>query len=887
MLRPSPQGGKWLWCSLEGCDRIHADPGDAPVILGRGRSFQILNRGQMLAKETANGSEGDAYRYTKKVLLSLPNRESLRRIYEEIAQNRGISSWTRAAYQDVRAHFFRDGQCKIRFAPGAARIAFGELSLGTGDEEPGPIGRLHDIIRIISIAHSGEYDRYLGRDGLRPSFKELDEIYGQRIAKHWSAMKRMLRRRHYGQRRYRIIPLDDFETAKEYARYTEPHVWCHLNSKSMFDHYRMANTGGKALPVKLYLAVLPGFEELTETDEMYGESMLGIDIGPCGRLVHVNNRWNHSHDYVDQRKGDNKYDEVELSDLLGGPFFEICPPYGHDTYHELAIKMREERLDINAKVLARRKEISKSIHRGRNRVRRSGTFTDPRDGNVYRTETIGGRTWMVDPLRFIPEKIVELPRNPGKLLNNGTPTFNVFLPRLVVEPASDGNGLTCAVNWQCPADEETFNLIIQDCNSRLGDVSDLSVRQDSPNTYVVSTTTRDYVSIDGQIDVYDRVINVFLDRVMIGDTPIEGSLLDDMTKFLDTGDGTDYQEQLRADREKAVAEALEKAGLPHDAGSVTVVTATLVEEYSKGGGVAEYRLNDQVSNSFTCGRKSWIVLRHSSIPHSHNYVSGGKARELVTFRYNPDGLTPEAEAVIRAIEPGITVNVTAKDGARGVLYSPLDAEKVIPEGWRLPTIDDLYRMYAALGAKVTNNPDAHSKLCANPYLNGKAFTMCGIRVPRELRSDTDSYPSLYIETDQGRYDIIQDSDGGDDEVITVGKNASEILCGMVGFSSLARLTLGEFGFARYTFLGRITSLVSQEVGVVDAIDFDGTTVKRVHMLRSASVRLGGDRLILGTESGRYEERVPNEEMTYIGEGIRREFTQYERGYRRFLFLVRK
>ena len=130
----------------------------------------------MLAKETANGSEGDAYRYTKKVLLSLPNRESLRRIYEEIAQNRGISSWTRAAYQDVRAHFFRDGQCKIRFAPGAARIAFGELSLGTGDEEPGPIGRLHDIIRIISIAHSGEYDRYLGRDGLRPSFKELDEI---------------------------------------------------------------------------------------------------------------------------------------------------------------------------------------------------------------------------------------------------------------------------------------------------------------------------------------------------------------------------------------------------------------------------------------------------------------------------------------------------------------------------------------------------------------------------------------------------------------------------------------------------------------------------------------------------------------------------------------
>ena len=172
-----------------------------------------------------NGSEGDAYRYTKKVLKSLPNANSLCQIYTEVAETRGISSWTRAAYQDLRAHFFRDGQCKIRFAPGAARIAFGELSLGTGDEEPEPMGKLHDIIRIISIAHADEYDRYLGRDGHRPSFKEFDEMYGQRIAKHWTAMKRMLRRRKYGKRRYTIVPLDDFATANAYHEYTEPHGW--------------------------------------------------------------------------------------------------------------------------------------------------------------------------------------------------------------------------------------------------------------------------------------------------------------------------------------------------------------------------------------------------------------------------------------------------------------------------------------------------------------------------------------------------------------------------------------------------------------------------------------------------------------------------------------
>lgn len=838
----------------------------------------------MLPSETANGSEGDAYRYTKKVLMALPNRWSLQSIYEKVAQERGISSWTRAAYQDVRAHFFRDGQCKIRFAPGAARLAFGELSLGTGDEEPGPIGRLHDIIRIISIAHSREYDRYLGMDGRRPSFKELDEIYGQRIAKHWSAMKRMLRRRTYGQRRYKIIPLDDFETAKEYAEYTKPHVWCHLNSQSMFDHYRMANAGDKTLPVKLYLAVLPGFENLTETDELYGESMLGIDIGPGGRLVHVNNRWNHAHDNLDVRKGDNKYDEVELSDLLGGPFFELCPPYGHDTYHELAVRMREERLANNAKVIADRKVITKSICLGKNRIRRSGTFTDKRDGNTYRTETIGGRTWMAEPLRYSPTKIPEIPGNLETLettLCPVRPEIKVFLPILCVTHTEDG--LTCSIDWRHPADDETANDVIQECNARVN--ASVYVHHNVPNSYVVKTSTRCFVSMDGNIDVYDPIYNVFLDGVKIGDTIIDGSILEDLTPYLDFGQGDNYVEQLRNEREQTVRDALKKANLPHDDSSVAVVTDMLVNEYSNGRGIGEFRLSDQVGNSATYGRASLVLLTHSNMPHSHNYSRFGKARELITYRYKADALTPETEAIIRALEPSLTVSVTCEDGSHGVLYSHADIKEAIPDGWHLPTLDDLYRLYSALGGKVIRSGAVDcGKMYSNSWSNGRAFAMCGVRIPRQLNKD-DSYPSLYITTDQGRCDIVRSNENEDDEIRETGKSAQDIMRDLLGFGSLA-LAGQENGVIRKSTFGNVAPFVSQEVCITDLLDADGNVKTQIHWFRSARVDLVGDRLIMHTESERQEERRMVGDGQYITDEDYIQCNKFTNSRRRFLFLVK-
>ena len=368
------------------------------------------------------GSEGDAYRYTKKVLMGLPNANRLQEIYAEVAQNRGISSWTRAAYMDLRATFFRDGQCKIRFAPGAARIAFGELELGTGDEQLYDVSQFHDILRIISIAHFKDYTRHLAdKDGHLATYHSLEAVYGTKVTADWCKMKRRLKRMKYGPRRYKIIELDCFETANKYYEYTKPHDWCHLGHESTFNGYHktqaLSKVDGKMTGVtnfvRLYLAVLPGFETMTEEDELYGESMLGIDIGPGGRLVHVNNRWNHHHDNVDERKGDNKYSEVELSMLLGGPFFELCPPYSVQDERE-RLRTIVDKIKTHNRMVKREAAVCSRVFGKGARFGGDGvSIVDPRTGKKYGTVHIGDSSWATRPIDYIPEgfDVVDLPKN--------------------------------------------------------------------------------------------------------------------------------------------------------------------------------------------------------------------------------------------------------------------------------------------------------------------------------------------------------------------------------------------------------------------------------------------------------------------------------------------
>ncbi len=820
-----------------------------------------------------NGSEGDAYRYTKKVLKSLPNAMNLRSIYDEIAAERGISSWTRAAYQDLRAHFFRDGQCKIRFAPGAARIAFGELSLGTGDEEPEPIGRLHDIIRIISIAHADEYDRYLGKDGERPTFKDFDEIYGKRIAAHWGAMRRQLHRRKYGPRRYTIIPLENFDTANKYYEYTKPHGWCHLGSSGAFEHYRMTSTNGYSIPVKLYLAVLPGFEDMKETDELYGESMLGIDIGPGGRLVHVNNRWNHSHDSVDERKGDNKYDEVELSDLLGGPFFEVCPPYNRNSYREYAEKLRTATLESNRSIREKRRVMSGYISSGRRHRRTEGTFTDQRDGQTYRTVSLGGRTWLAEPMRFSPGEVREIPENVGTLLDCGTPEVKVFVPTLAMNENADGTK-EFRVDWMNQYDGVHGKEYVGDMYDRIATATRPSVDSQVDGSYVVATSSRYYTYLHGDIDVYEPVYNVFIDAVRIGNRLINGNLLENMSHHFDMGPDADGQvtnilEHAESERDKAIRLAMEEAGMPCDPETVKEVYEKIVGEYTSGSGLTEFRL-------MSCSewqKKTSSVLLSFRQPQTR-YVLGCRSRELITYRLlSPDSMPEGGADAVRALCPNTSVRVVGEDGSRGILYRPEDEASVIPDGWRLPNREDLYRLYAAIGAKVQRTgADINEPISLTDYLKTRLKQLAGVRIPRKLKQ-SDVFPVMTLEDSAiGEYDM-------------------GTLCKMIGFSSLARLSfhdMSNYYVTNYNaLLGHVAPLVMEDTNMkISCVDLDGNEQKAIHFMYTSSIGFKDSRLKLSMCVEKLDNMEDGLGAIHGEEGLRLAKNPRTMYGRRLMFLVK-
>lgn len=291
-------------------------------------------------KALYEASEGDARKYMKKMLQSMG-------LEQELAEDYG-ENWSEAVFNKIRDSFVHQG-CDVYFVPGIARIAYGELDFDSDDEDTQKIANLKRLVKFITMAHKGQFTRNLERISViqegpqkgmkvksKPmTYEQLANMFSNE-AKSATANEReeYTKNNQSGDNGYKIIELKDFEQAHKLLPYCTADPWCYLENEYTFDTY--AQSGNK-----LYVALAPGFEKLKPGDPGYGRSMIGFDMGPVdengkSELCVCNNRYNHAKNLEHEEgvgTGDDAYNEIQLSKILGFPVWEKCPGY---TEEELA-----------------------------------------------------------------------------------------------------------------------------------------------------------------------------------------------------------------------------------------------------------------------------------------------------------------------------------------------------------------------------------------------------------------------------------------------------------------------------------------------------------------------------------------------------------------------
>jgi hypothetical protein len=185
--------------------------------------------------------------------------------------------------------------------------------------------------------HTDEFDENINgksADELHNMFREI----GQNLASNDRA--RSANRKFNGKSEYTIIPIDSYEEAKPYGKYTD---WCVTYNSDAFKSY---TKGGN----RFYFCLKNGFEDTPKDDNNapineYGLSMIAVNIDMDGNLTRVTTRYNH--DYNGENNPALETAE-QLEDVLNVPFYKTFKPYTREELMERGVvlfDMVQELLD--------------------------------------------------------------------------------------------------------------------------------------------------------------------------------------------------------------------------------------------------------------------------------------------------------------------------------------------------------------------------------------------------------------------------------------------------------------------------------------------------------------------------------------------------------------
>ena len=210
------------------------------------------------------------------------------------------------------------------------------------------IGALDKALKYIHIGgHKDEYDENLNGKSL----EELSEMFRD-VAKQYSDSdrQRSANQQFSGGSKYTIIPIDSYQEAQKYSRYTS---WCVTQSDTAFDNYTSQGQ-------KFYFCLINGFESVRKNNDgaplnEYGLSMISVLVDCNGDLERVTTRYNH--DYNGENNPGLESPE-QLEKVLNVQFYQTFKPYTEEELERKGISAKEE---IGESELAGLNEITETI----------------------------------------------------------------------------------------------------------------------------------------------------------------------------------------------------------------------------------------------------------------------------------------------------------------------------------------------------------------------------------------------------------------------------------------------------------------------------------------------------------------------------------------------
>ena len=228
----------------------------------------------------------------------------------------GTTITPRVLTQEIRNTVPNVRMADCKFLVGATRMYF---DLQNDIEFQSKMNKLNKMLKIICTAHVDEYDNDF--NGL--SFDELDKKFSSAVKKELDGDREEIGKLQLIKNTsYNIVPIDSFEEASKYGKYTS---WCVTHYPNMYSNYTKGGLG------RFYFCLQDGFENVPKAKgegcpmDAYGKSMIAISVNDDGSLNTCTCRWNH-----DNGGNDNMMDTKEISKFFGVDFYKTFKPYDVD-----------------------------------------------------------------------------------------------------------------------------------------------------------------------------------------------------------------------------------------------------------------------------------------------------------------------------------------------------------------------------------------------------------------------------------------------------------------------------------------------------------------------------------------------------------------------------